>query len=72
MPTTVHKVSSTSKNVEVIQMFYENFSGLESLLDDIYDRPDPQIFNITHIFQVKKELAHWLSSIVPWRGIVRK
>ena len=45
-------------NVEVIQMFHENFFDLESFLDDLYERPDPKTFNINHVFQVRIESEH--------------
>ena len=53
-----YEILKTIKNVEVIQMFHENFFDLGSFLDDIYDRSDPKTVNINHVFQVKKESAH--------------
>ena len=52
------EIFNTSRNVEDIQMFHEKFFDLESFLDDLYDRPDPKTVNITHVFRMKKELAH--------------
>ena len=39
-------------------MFHEKLSDLESVLDDLYDKPDPKTVNINHVFQVKKESAN--------------
>ena len=48
------EILNNINNVEVIQMFHENFFDLESFLNDLYDRPDPKTVNINHVFQVKK------------------
>ena len=48
---------NSTKNVEVIQIFHENFFDLVSFLDDIYGILDPKNVNINHFFQVKKDLA---------------
>ena len=50
-------ILNTIKNAEVIQIFHERFFDLVSLLDYIYDRPYPKIFNVNHVFQVKNESA---------------
>ena len=47
------EILNASNNVEVIQMFHENFFDLESFLNDLYDRPDLKTFNINYVFQVK-------------------
>ena len=47
-------IFNTRNNVEVIQMFHKKCFDLESLLNDLWDRPDPKTFNINHVFQVKK------------------
>ena len=52
------EILNSSNNVELIQMFHEMFFDLVSLLDDIYDIPDPKTVNINHIFQVKRNSAH--------------
>ena len=52
------EILNTSNNVEVVQMFHEKFFDLGSLLDDLYDRPDPKTVNINYVFKVKKESAH--------------
>ena len=52
------EILNTRNNVEVIQMFHEHFFDLVSFMDDLYDRTDPKIININHVFQVKKESAH--------------
>ena len=49
---------NTRNNVDVIQIFHENFFDLESFLNNLYNRPDPKTVNTNHVFQVKKELSH--------------
>ena len=56
------EILNTRNNVEFIQMFPENFLGLVSFLNYIYDRPDPKTVIINHVFR--------LSSRVTWWGIV--
>ena len=48
------KILNTNNNVEVIQIFHENFFDLESFLNHIHDIPDPKTTNVNHVFQVKK------------------
>ena len=48
------EILNTRNTVEVTQMFHENFFDLESLLNYIYEIPDPKTANINHVFQVKK------------------
>ena len=52
------EILNTRNNVEVIQMFRENFHDLGLFLDNLYDRPYPKNVNINHIFQGEKELVH--------------
>ena len=49
---------NTRKNAEVIQILHGKLFDLESIMDDIYDRPDLKIVNANHVLQVKKESAH--------------
>ena len=35
-------------------MFHENFFDFESILNYLYERPDPKNVNINYVFQVKK------------------
>ena len=44
---------NTSNNVEVVQMFHETFFDLESFMNDLYNRTDPETVNVNHIFHVK-------------------
>ena len=48
-----YEISNTSNNVEVIQMFHENFFELVSFLDGLYDILDPKTVKINHVLQVK-------------------
>ena len=34
-------------------MFHQNFFDLESILNDIYDRPDTKTVNINHVLHMK-------------------
>ena len=58
---------NTRNNVEVIQMFHENFFNLESYLNDLYNIPDTKTVNINHVFQVG---THWLLLGFLWQGRV--
>ena len=63
----LYDILNNRNNVEVIKMFHENFFELGSLLNIIYDRPDPKTVNINHVSR-KKKIAHthWLYSRFPW------
>ena len=63
-----YEIFNTRNNVEVIQMFHENFFDLESFLDDLYDRPDPKIVNINHVLQVKRS---WHTLVMVKSSIMR-
>ena len=52
------EILNTINNVEIIQIFHEDFLDLESFLNGFYKRPDPKTININHVLQVKKESAH--------------
>ena len=47
------EILNVINNVEVIQMFHQNFFDLESILNDIYDRPDTKTVNINHVLHMK-------------------
>ena len=52
------EIFNTSNNVEVIQMFDENFFDLKSLLNDICNRPDPKNVITNHVLQMRKYYVH--------------